>query len=266
MENWVERTARTLLNMELCALHLAGKSHAIAEETQAMGWLLHLSQEERRIARILRATTITRHKLYEYLRESLAEISQAKHRHLVPLVVPVPPNLEETLGYSGQDTAPLTDIVRDARFLAFYYTTADKPYWFDGLGGQTDRWDGYLAWINHWIVMAGLGPYRACLGAADSEATHMLVLDRKIRLLYLSVRDDKTVLRLLHDQWPPQAWPRKGPEEAESRLLRHFKARANSLFIPWFGPRREDVACLLQWLEKHWPSGESLSHLYDSFM
>ena len=251
-----ERTARTLLNVQLVALYHQSKASALADDSKALRFLMALPAHDEPLSRLLQETPIAFGQLRDYLQESLQELCQAEARQLSAVPVPVPPNLELTLGYSGEDKASFTDVIRDARYLAFYYSTADKPYWEDGLGGQTERWDGYLAWTDHWRVSAGLGSYRWKLGAADADASHTWLLDRCTRLVYVAERGDPVVRRLLHDQWPSEAWPNISPGEA-LELCRQRQARQNAPpqgeVMQLYRQRLQDAADLTAWLERYWP-------------
>ena len=253
-----ESTARTLLNMHLVALYRQGKALAFADTTKAHQFLMGLPAHDPRLSRLFQETPIATQRQGAYLQESLQELCQAESRKLVPILAPIPPNLELTLGYSGESKAPFTDVTRDANFLAFYYSTGDKPYWEDGLGGQTDSWDGYLTWIQHWMVSAGLGPYRDTLGAADAEASHTWLLDRRTRLVYVAERGNPAVRQLLRAQWPQDAWPNISPEEALD-LMRQRMAQqsqhplSQEQVMAFYRQHLQDVADLSDWLEKYWP-------------
>jgi hypothetical protein len=258
MSDTTERSCRTLLNMHLVALHRQGKALAFADTVKSLQYLKDLSQRDPRLSLLLGQSPIPLQSLCEYLQDSLAQLCQAESRSLVPVLVPVPPNLELTLGYSGLSKAPFSDVVRDATFLSIYYTTADKPFWQDGLGGQTDSWDGYLTWIHHWMVSAGLGSYRDTLGAADAEATHSLLLDRRTRLMYVSARKNPALRQLLHDQWPHEAWPNISQEEALHLMQQRMASRMTSLpsqeqIMAFYRQHLQDVDALNSWLEKYWP-------------
>jgi hypothetical protein len=91
---------------------------------------------------------------------------------LIKLHVPVPPMLEEALGYTG-----------NGKFVAFYWGAGDEAYYDDGRSSATGEWDAYLAFVQHPTIEPALRPYH--LGDSDSEATHELVLDREERKLYV---------------------------------------------------------------------------------
>jgi hypothetical protein len=124
-----------------------------------------------------------------------------------PLSVPVPPMLEEALGYTGT-----------ARLVAFYWTPmGDEAMYDDGVQSGDGEWPAWLSFVQHPKVEPQLGPYD--LGSSESEARHWLVLDRTARALYaLPVR---TAAALLHQQWAdrPDAPPvLESPEEVAALL------------------------------------------------
>jgi hypothetical protein len=249
-----ERTARTLLNGELIELHRQGKAIALADKTNAARFIMNLSARDWRISRLLQESSIGLGPLREYLQESLAELCQAESRQLVPMLAPVPPNLEITMGYTGQLQAMFTNTVRDARYLGFYWSSS-HVYWEDGLGGQTDSWSGYLTWHDHWMVFGSLGPYQDKLGSDDGEiATHEWLLDRTTRLIYITPsRQARAILRA---QWPKEAFPELSAEEAvalweERRKLERIPTHDEI----WHRYQQEmqQVADLSTWLEKYWP-------------
>jgi hypothetical protein len=249
-----ERTARTLLNMHLVALHRQGQSKTLAEPTKALQFLMDLPAHDPRLSRLLQEAPLEMPQLREYLLESLEELGQAERRQLVPLLVPVPPNLETSLGYTGQLHAPFTDIVRDARYLGFYWSSS-KVYWEDGLGGQTDSWSGYLTWHDHWVVFGALGHYRNKLGSDDGEfATHEWLLDRKTRLIYITPL--AVARRVLRGQWPQEAFPDISAEEAVALMKQvHTQMRmpTNEEIMQCYQQEMQQVADLSSWLETYWP-------------
>jgi hypothetical protein len=124
-----------------------------------------------------------------------------------PLPVPVPPMLEETLGYMGK-----------ARLVAFYWTPmGDEAMVDDGVQSGDGEWPAYRGFVEHPKIEPQLRAYD--LGSSDGEARHWLVLDREARALYaLPVR---TAAALLHQQWAgrPDAPPvLESPEEVAALL------------------------------------------------
>src|SRR5215813_13059674 len=103
-----ESTARTLLNMHLVALSRQEKIPDLTDPTEALQFITDLSAHDQRIASHLEASHIPIGRLVDYLKESLEALSLAPDRELVPMFAPVPPNLEKTIGYSGQLLAMFT--------------------------------------------------------------------------------------------------------------------------------------------------------------
>src|SRR5262249_35693573 len=144
----------------------------LADTTKALQFLAGLREHDQRLGKHLQESDIAIEQLASYLQESLEALSLAESHELVPLLAPVPPNLELTMGYTGQQEATFTPTVRNAHYLGFYWSTG-HVFWEDGLGGQTDNWSGYLTWYRHWVVFSSLGSYRNKLGSDDGEiATH----------------------------------------------------------------------------------------------
>ncbi len=110
---------------------------------------------------------------------------------MMKLDVPVPPILEEAIGYTG-----------DAQWVAFYWTPAgDEAMYDDGRISGDGYWDAYLTFTRHSRVAPHLAGYN--LGSSDFEADDYLLLNRATRMLYVAPRDEaRTVLRT---QWPTTA-------------------------------------------------------------
>lgn len=248
-----ESTARTLLNMHLVALHRQGKALALADTTKALQFIMGLPTYDTRLSRLLQETHIAIEPLREYLQESLSELCQAESRKLVPMLVPIPPNLEASMGYTGQLRAMFTDTARDARYLGFYWS-AGHVYWEDGLGGQTDSWSGYLTWHDHWTVLSSLGHFQDTLGSDDGEiATHEWLLDRKTRLVFIAPQT--AAHAVLRSQWPKEAFPDLSVEEAAALLKNRRKPErmpANEEIWQRYQQEMQLVNDLGIWLEKYW--------------
>lgn len=249
-----ESTARTLLNMHLVALYQKGKALALADTTKALQFLADLPAHDQRLSRHLQESHIAIERLSGYLEESLQELSRASSRGFVPMLVPVPPNLELTMDYSGESTAPFSDVTRNGRYLGFYWS-ASHVYWEDGLGGQTGSWSGYLAWYDHWMIFSTLGSYRGRLGSDDGEiATHEWVLDRSTRLIFIASR--KAVQPILARQWPKEAFPDLSYEEAVARWNESRQPvvmPTNEQIWQLYQQEMQEVASLQAWLEQYWP-------------
>ena len=115
------------------------------------------------------------------------------------LPIPVPPMLEQALGYSGS-----------ARLVAFYREPAgDEAMFDDGVVSADAEWPAYLVWLEHPRVAAQL---RACdLGSSEQEARQWLLLDRTARVLYaLPARE---AAALLYEQWATRP---DAPSESEA--------------------------------------------------
>jgi hypothetical protein len=125
---------------------------------------------------------------------------------LTLLPVPVPPMLEEALGYGG-----------DARYCGFFWTReGDEASWDDGcqsfVGG--DPWS-YVAFVRHRSVAPALRGYD--LGSSDTQATHWLVLDREARQLYIA--EVRVAQQFLCRQWKWEEEPGAQPLVISSEQL-----------------------------------------------
>lgn len=104
-----------------------------------------------------------------------------------PLPVPVPPMLEQALGYSGQ-----------SRLVAFSWSLlGDEARYDDGRCSGDADWTAYLAFVEHPQVEPYLRPYD--LGSSEDEARDFLVLDREARSL--SVLSAQEAALRLSQQW-----------------------------------------------------------------
>jgi len=113
------------------------------------------------------------------------------------LSVPVPFQLEECCGYTGE-----------ARFVAFFWGIGDESYYADGRVSGTGEWDGYQLFVNHWRVQPALRGFD--LGSSEDPAMHWLILDRHTRRL--SVAKAAVAEQLLRQQW-------KMPDQEEPILV-----------------------------------------------
>jgi hypothetical protein len=122
--------------------------------------------------------------------------------------IPVPPMLEEALGYSGK-----------SRYVAFYWEAAgDELVWEDGRAKLIGaNWPAWLIFVRHCRVARHLAPYQ--LGSSESEAAHKLLLDRQERTLYVGER--KQVARFLA-QYVLLA-PVLSPEQIQNRMQEKVK-------------------------------------------
>ena len=114
---------------------------------------------------------------------------------LTTLPIPVPPMLEEAIGYDG-----------NGRYVAFYWTPGgDEVCFDDGRFFSTGEWDAYLLFTRHRVIAPALSGHN--LGDSDTEADEWMILDREAR--QLSIAPGSRAGRLLAEQWPhePQGEP-----------------------------------------------------------
>jgi hypothetical protein len=128
------------------------------------------------------------------------------------LPIPVPPMLEEAMGYDG-----------NGRLVAFYWGGGDEAYYADGYQSACGEWDAFLLFVEHPAVEPALAGYD--LGSSEDEARHWLILDREER--HLSVAPVATAQRLLKAQWKrPEPEPvLVVDEEAWARLVAEIEER-----------------------------------------
>src|SRR5262245_12456230 len=84
---------------------------------------------------------------------------------------PVPPMIEEALGYHGP-----------SRWVAYYWTPAgDELVYDDGTVSADGSWFAWLTFLHHPRIAPAQQSYH--LGSSDTDATHWLLLDRDARAL-----------------------------------------------------------------------------------
>jgi hypothetical protein len=162
---------------------------------------------------------------------------------ITPLKAPVPPMLATAIGYKG-----------DARFVSFQWTPyGDEAEYSDGRISATGNWQAFLAYIQHPAVSTYLQDYD--LGSSDSEAKHVLILDRE--RLELTIAPVKEAKRFLTEQWPPQPPIRMSQEEylpMISKALKNVK-QPDDIEIEEIQRRIEAQYALIeemqQWLDKY---------------
>lgn len=98
--------------------------------------------------------------------------------NITPLIVPVPPNFEQVMGY-----------LHDRKWVAFYWTPyGDELEFDDGYSSGTIDWQGWLKFQQHKLVRPLLQSFD--FGSSESDAVHWLLLDRQTRTFYVGVKLD----------------------------------------------------------------------------
>jgi len=116
-------------------------------------------------------------------------------QRLTRIHAPVPPNLAETLGYSGQ-----------ARFVAFYHEpTVDQFIVDDGHTSATGDWYAFKRWREYPAVASHLQDVN--LGDTDLDATHWLMNDRERGELYVALVSTAQAFLQKQHPTPPELQP-----------------------------------------------------------
>jgi len=141
-------------------------------------------------------------------REHPDQPGQHRPETLTSLAVPVPPMLEQAIGYT-----------RSARYVGFHWTTyGDEAYYDDGQYSGTGEWDGYLTFVQHPVIAPALAPYHP--GIRATEGQHTFVLDRETRELFVaSLQDASQFLRGQHPQLAEAVTPGTTQAEAMQAVL-----------------------------------------------
>ena len=163
-------------------------------------------------------------------------MSQSTAPSLTPLTIPVPPMLEEALGYTGT-----------SRWIAFpWEPCGDELMYHDGTVSADGSWHAWLTFAHHRRIAPALVPYH--FGNSEEEAQHWLVLDREARTL--SVGTVMDVQQFLRQAAPPQLTP-----DAVTALLAttrvHARTPPNLQALVAHALRREHqlVTALTEWLD-----------------
>jgi len=100
-------------------------------------------------------------------------MSQFSTPSLTPLSLPVPPMLEEALGYAGT-----------SRWVAFHWTPCgDELRYEDSTVSADGSWHAWLTFVHHPRIAPALASYH--FGNSEEEALHWLLLDRETRTLFV---------------------------------------------------------------------------------
>jgi len=161
-----------------------------------------------------------------------------------PLEIPVPPMLSTAIGYTGE-----------ARYGSFQWTPyGDEADYSDGRLSGTGNWQAFLAFIQHPAVSPFLKEYD--LGSSDSEARHVLILDRKIlEILIAPVKEAQTFLKA---QWPPQPEIRMSKEEYLEMLSENLKSAKH--------PDDIDIAIIQRQIAEDYALIEEMQRWLDRFL
>ena len=162
------------------------------------------------------------------------------------LPIPVPPMLEQALGYFGS-----------ARLVAFYWEPAgDKALFDDGVISAAAERPAYLAFVEHPRVALQV---RACdLSGNEQEARQWLLLDREARVLYAVPA--RKAAALLYQQWAtrPDAPSESESEDESAAALKAFIEEVGWQDVPvdlaaverWRQEQETRRVAMLEWLDQ----------------
>jgi hypothetical protein len=165
-------------------------------------------------------------------------MSQSPSLSLIPLDLPVPPMLEEALGYAGA-----------SRWVAFHWSPyGDELQYDDGTLSADGSWHAWLTFVHHRRSAPTLAPYH--FGNSEEEAQHWLLLDRETRTLSVgAVGDVQQCLR--------QAAPPVLTLDTVTALLETIRAHASTplnlqaLVADALQREHQLVTALQAWLDTH---------------
>ena len=163
---------------------------------------------------------------------------------LIPLDVPVPPQLAEALGYHGK-----------RRFVCFHWELGGEALLFNdgrhlGIGCRA----GFVAYLNHRTVRPHFARYR------EMETTYTLVIDRTNNLAgVLQIRALRPFLKRQRSR-PPELTPEQTETAQHPSERRPVKGRRKrrihpSTVRPSREERRQAVADMVSYLNR-WPQVE----------
>ena len=162
------------------------------------------------------------------------------------LPIPVPPMLEQALGYFGS-----------AHLVAFYWSASgDEALFDDGVVSAAAERASYLGLLEHPTAAAQLS---ACdLGNNEQEALQWLLLDREARVLYALPAREATAL--LYQQWAtrPDTSPEPETPDESAALLKAFIEEVGWQEMPvdlaavehWRQEQEARRAAMLAWLDQ----------------
>lgn len=152
---------------------------------------------------------------------------------LTPLPIPVPPMLEQALGYDHE---------HPSAWVGFYWEPAgDEARYADGQRAGDGDWSAYLLYVRHARVAPHLAGYN--LGSSDEPAAHYLLLDRRERRRYVApARAAREHLRAQWSwdkrpaaEWTPEDWARvqasveeamrQAPRQSQAGIVAEVRAR-----------------------------------------
>lgn len=131
--------------------------------------------------------------------------------------LPVPPQLEAAVGYSG-----------DARWFTLAWSPCgDTVIYDDGRGYGTGHGWGYLGFARSPAVAPHLRGLD--LGSSEQDGTQRLVIDRVERRAYYAAAEDAR--RAVRDQWPAEPAVELTPEQWEA-VVDEVRQRMLSRTLP----------------------------------
>lgn len=156
-----------------------------------------------------------------------------------PIDIPLPPELVEALGYTG-----------NARFVSFRYVYDDLTY-SDGISsGSANGWT-FQAYARHRAVAPLLDPHD--LGGADHEAPFVLLIDRERNRATIAKADEARAFLLA--QWPPEPPATEEQRAAHRRemdqILKEMAARPidHDAIARGMAEQRSRLGRLMSWLD-----------------
>lgn len=134
-----------------------------------------------------------------------------------PLDIPVPPQLEQVVGYAG-----------DARWLSLCWTCyGDTVLYSDGRSSGTGHGWGYLGYVRHPLVAPPLRELD--LGSSEQDGRSQLLIDRVERVAYSA--DAVEARAFLREQWPAEEPVELTPEQWQE-VVEEIRARMLSTPLP----------------------------------